>query len=131
MIARYEQLHRHPGVFRDLTGLTLEEFDHLLGQMLPEYERAEYKRHARADRLRAPGAGRDFALDPRDQLLLTLVWLRRYLTHALLGWLFGVSDSTSVRVVGRILPILARLGRSTMRMPNANQPRCRSFADLL
>jgi hypothetical protein len=131
MIARYVQLHRHPGVFRDLTGLTLEEFDHLLAQLLPEYEHNEHKRHARPDRQRGPGAGRDFVLDPGDQLLLTLVWLRRYLTQALLGWLFGVSDSTSVRVVGRVLPILERLGRATMRMPSTKQSRCRSFDDLL
>ncbi len=131
MIARYEQRHRHPGVFRDLTGLTLAEFDHLLDQVLPHFEHDEHKRHARPERLRAPGAGRDFVLDPRDQLLLTLVWLRRYLTHALLGWLFGVSDSTSVRIVARFLPILERLGRSTMRMPAPDQPRCRTFDDLL
>jgi Helix-turn-helix of DDE superfamily endonuclease len=103
MIAQYEHLHRHPSVFRAMTGLSLGEFDHLLAKLLPHYQQQEQQRHARPERKRAPGAGRDFSLDPRarDQLLVTLVWLRRYPTHVVLAWLFGVSDSTTVRIVAR------------------------------
>ena len=35
MIAQYAYLHRHPAVFRAMTGLTLAEFDRLLGRVLP------------------------------------------------------------------------------------------------
>src|SRR5437868_5759991 len=82
-------------------------------------------------RQRAIGAGRVFVLDPRDQLLVTLVWLRRYPTPAGLGWLFGVSDSTTVRIVARILPLLERLGHETMRFPDPGKHHRRSFDDLL
>src|SRR5215203_1267244 len=92
MIAQYAHLHRHPTVFRAMTGLTLREFDHLL---------------------------------------VTLVWLRRYPTHAVLGWLFGVSDSTTVRIVARPLPLLERLGHATMRWPDPGKHHRRSFDDLL
>jgi len=131
MIAQYAHLRRHPAVFRALTGLTLAEFDRLLGRLRPHYETAEYQRHCRPQRQRAIGAGRVFVLDPRDQLLVTLVWLRRYPTHAVLGWLFGVSDSTTVRIVARVLPLLERLGHATMRWPDPGKHHRRSFADLL
>jgi len=131
MIAQYAHLHRHPSVFRALTGLTLAEFDRLLGRLRPQYETEEYQRHCRPERKRAIGAGRVFVLDPRDQLLVTLVWLRRYPTHAVLGWLFGVSDSTTVRIVARVLPLLERLGHETMRFPDPGKHHRRSCDELL
>src|SRR4051812_10955989 len=98
MIAQYEHLHRHPGVFRTMTGLSLPEFDLLLGRLAPAYAAQELQRHSRPERKRQIGAGREFVLDTRDQLLVSLVWLRRYPTHEVLAWLFGVSDSTTVRI---------------------------------
>lgn len=131
MIAQYEHLHRHPSVFRAMTGLTLAEFDLLLGKVAPDYQAQELQRHSRSDRKRAIGAGRDFLLDVRDQLLVTVVWLRRYPTHEVLAWLFGVSDSTTVRIVGRILPLLQRLGHDTMRFPDPGKHHRRQFDELL
>ena len=131
MIAQYAHLHRHPSVFRALTGLSLAEFALLLGRLEPAYQAQEYQRHCRPERQRAIGAGRDFALDPRDQLLVTLVWLCRYPTHEVLAWLFGVSDSTTVRIVARLLPLLQQLGHDTMRFPDPGKHHRRQFAALL
>lgn len=131
MIARYEHLHRHPSVFRALTGLTLAEFALLLGRLEPDYQAQERQRHYRPARQRAIGAGRAFVLDTRDQLLVTLVWLRRYPTHEVLAWLFGVSDSTTVRIVARLLPLLQQLGHDTMRFPDPGKHHRRQFDDLL
>ena len=117
MIARYECLHRHPVVFRALTGVSLAEFDTLIADVLPQYAATERLRHTRPARQRAIGAGPPFRLDSRDQVLLTVVWLRKYLTHELLGWLFAVSDSTVTRCLGRLLPVLAAAGVATMRLP--------------
>lgn len=114
-----------------MTGLSLAEFELLLGRLAPDYQAHELQRHSRPERKRAIGAGREFVLDMRDQLLVTLVWLRRYPTHEVLGWLFGVSDSTTVRVVGRILPLLERLGHDTMRFPDPGKHYRRSFDALL
>ncbi len=131
MIAQYAHLHRHPAVFHALTGLSLAEFAALLDQVLPRYQDHEQQRHARPDRRRAPGAGRVFALDSRDQLLATLVWLRRYPTHQVLAWLFQVSDSTTVRIVARLLPLLEQLGHDTMRFPDPGKHHRRQFDELL
>lgn len=131
MIAQYEHLQRHPTVFRAMTGLSLPEFDLLLGRLAPSYQAQEVQRHSRPDRKRKIGAGREFALDTRDQLLVVLVWLRRYPTHEVLAWLFGVSDSTTVRIVARILPLLEQLGHDTMRFPDPGKHHRRKFDELL
>lgn len=123
MILRYERLSRHPVVFRAMTGLRLGDFAILQADLLPRFADAEYERLARPDRQRAVGAGGAPALAPRDQLLLAVVWLRRYPTNEVLGYLFGVSDSTASRVVGRWVPLLEAAGVDGFRMPDPGRRR--------
>ncbi|MBI2755364.1 MAG: transposase [Chloroflexi bacterium] len=137
MIARYARLRSYPGVFRALTGLRLGEFDGLVADLLPAYRAAEEARLARPTtgrptRLRAIGGGSQFALGPRDQLLLSVVWLRQYPTHLVLGYLFGISDRAVRRLLGRVLPLLEQAGRDGMRGPRATPQRSRrDLSDLL
>ncbi len=119
MIAQYEYLHHHPAVFESLTGLRLAEFDAVLTALLPRSQVAEIARLSqptkrRPVRQRAIGAGNTFALDVRDQLLLTVVWLRVYPTYPVLGYLFGVSTGAVERVLPRLLPLLEQLGQASM-----------------
>ena len=100
-----------------MTGLTLKEFDEMLDDVLPKYGETEQARLSRADRKRAIGGGRQFEMSPRDQILMTVVWLRQYPTHEVLGYLFGVSDSTPSRYIKRVLPLLEAAGQDGMRMP--------------
>ncbi len=118
MILRYHALTRHPAIFRAMTGLCVAAFDALAADVLPAYAAATHARLARPDRRRAVGGGRAFGLSPRDQLLLAVVWLRRYPTNAVLGYLFGVSEPTARRAVARLVPLLAAAGRDTMRLPD-------------
>jgi hypothetical protein len=69
----------------------------------------------RWERQRAVGAGHPCCLPPRDEVLLTVIWLRHYWTQEALGYFFGVSDSTALRVIERVLPVLEATGRDTMR----------------
>jgi hypothetical protein len=109
-------------VFLALTGLNVPEFDDLVEDILPCYADAEIERLSRPDRRRALGGGRDPELTPCDQILLTVVWLRTYpaawkcRAHEVLGFLFGVSDSTVSRYIGRVLPLLEAAGRDTIRI---------------
>ena len=118
MIARLASLRKHPAVFRHLTGLTVPAFDALAADVVPAVEAAHRTALDRPDRQRAIGAGGAFGLGTADQVLLTVVWLRQYPTQEVLGFLFGVSDSTARRAVRRCLPILETAGRDTMRMPD-------------
>jgi hypothetical protein len=131
MIMRYKYLKYHTSVFLKMTGLRLNEFDRLIAEVVPQFIDAEYERLNRANRQRDIGGGRTASLDETDQILLTVVWLRVYPTHEVLGYLFGVSDSTVSRIIQRVLPMLEQSGRDTMRMPDPGRKRRRSLDTLL
>lgn len=131
MILRYQHLSRFPRVFKAMTGLDVPEFDTLVHDILPRYAAAQHTRLSRPNRKRAPGAGHPFTLDARDQLLLTVVWLRQYPLHEVLAYLFAVSDSTVSRAIARLLPLLEASGRDTMRMPDPGKKRRRNLDVLL
>ena len=118
MIARLDNLRKHAAVFEHLTGLTVAVFDALAAEVVPAVEATHRKRLDRPDRQRAVGGGDNFDLSMADQLLLTVIWLRQYPTNEVLGFLFGVSDSTASRVRTRCVPALEHAGRDTMRMPD-------------
>src|SRR6478736_5838545 len=99
MIARLDRLRKHPSVFRSLTGVT------------PALADADFARHDRPDRGRAVGGGRTPGLDLPDRILLAVVWLRVYPTYAVLGYLFGISESAARRLAGWSLPVLAAAGK--------------------
>jgi hypothetical protein len=100
-----------PDTFRQLTGITPEAFDQLLAELEPRYQQAERKRKTRRTRRRKPGAGRKFALPLSDRLLMLLMYYRTYTTHALLGFLFGIDDSSVCRNINPLQPLLAGIFR--------------------
>src|SRR6266542_2228964 len=116
MIGRFDYLRRYPTVFLKMTGLRLNEVADLLDDMLPRFASAEHTRLERPNRRRAKGGGRHADLPPRAQILLAVIWLRQYPTNEVLGFLFGVSDSTASRILARVIPLLEAAGRDTMRL---------------
>jgi hypothetical protein len=131
MLLRYANLVKYPRVFRALTGLTPPEFDELVSDLEPRWAEAEVARLSRPNRQRDIGAGHPFELEAREQMLLTVVWLRQYPTHVVLGFLFGVSEPTVSRAIQRVLPLLAASGRDTMQMPDPGKKRRRTLDQLL
>lgn len=131
MIFRYVRLSDHARVFQSMTGLSLALFADLLRDVQPRLVAAHQHRLQRPTRQRALGAGHPFELDLRDQVLLSIVWLRQYPTHETLAYLFGISDSTVSRIIERVLPILEAAGRDTMRLPDPGRKRRRSLDALL
>jgi len=131
MILRREHLGKHPSVFRSMTGLTVGAFDAMLPDLLAAFAADRRRRLDRPGRRRAVGGGDDFDLDPADQFLLTVVWLRHYPTQECLGYLFGASDSTALRAVRRCLPVLERAGKDTMRLPDPGRGKRRDLPALL
>jgi hypothetical protein len=131
MIARLDRLRKHPSVFRHPTGLTVAAFDALAAEVAPAVEAVHRKTLDRPDRRRAIGAGGEFGLTTADQVLLTVAWLRQYPTQEVLGFLFGVSDSTALRAARRCLPALERAGKDTLRMPDPGPARRKKLPALL
>src|SRR3954463_6591104 len=106
-----ERLRRSPRAFRQLTGITPLVFDKLLADLTPRHGQADAKRKARPDRKRKPGAGRKHALDLSDRLLMLLIYYRTYVSHAFLGFLFGLDDSAVCRNINPLQPLLAGIFR--------------------
>ena len=131
MILRYERLHRFPSVLKSMTGLHVVQFDALTADVLPRFHAAELARLSRPNRKRAIGGGPGFDLDPRNQILLTVIWLRLYPLHEVLAYLFGVSDTTVGRAIGRVLPLLEASGQDRMRLPDPGRTRRRNLDALL
>jgi hypothetical protein len=113
----YANLSRNRQVFKSLSGVTVDEFHHLFDELEPMWAEAAEKRLARPDRQRAMGGGRKPELPLLEQLLLTLVWLRLYLTTEALGFLFGVHKSTVSRYTRALLPLLRQVGEGTLGWP--------------
>lgn len=130
-ILRYEHLCRYPRVLRAMTGLMVEDFDELVVDLRPLYDEAERRRLERPERQRAVGGGHPFALDYRNQVLACVIWLRRYPTDEVLGFLLGVSASSVSRVRKRILPLLEQAGKDTMRLPDPRRKHRRELDALL
>ena len=131
MLLRYERLRAHPAIFQSLTGLRVAEFDALVADLLPAYYAAETARLSRPTRRRAIGAGHAWGLAPRNQLLLVVIWLRQYPAQAVLGYLFGISARAVLRIRERLLPLLERAGRDSMRLPRRTPQRSRRTLDVL
>jgi hypothetical protein len=106
-----DRLKRSPQVFRRLTGITPLAFARLLAALEPLYTQSEQKRKNRPGRARKPGAGRKHKLPLSDRLLMLLIYYRTYVTHAFLGFLFGVDDSAVGRNINPLQPLLANIFR--------------------
>src|SRR4051794_28853808 len=102
-----EKLKQRPRHFERFTGLNVAHFESLCLALAPVYARRERARLERPDRRRARGGGRDFALSSQDRLLATLLYLRLYVTGALLSYLFNLDESNLSRErTQRMLPAL-------------------------
>lgn len=127
----YFRLRQYPSVLLKMTGLRLGEWDELLHDLLPRFAEAEESRLSRRERARDLGGGDKPTLAAREQILLTVIWLRLYPTHDVLGFLFGISQPTVGRYIQHVLPVLEQLGRDTMRLPDPGRKRRRKLPDLL
>jgi DDE superfamily endonuclease/Helix-turn-helix of DDE superfamily endonuclease len=110
----YGKLAKKPSVFKSITGITLAEFDDLEKKFCPKWEQAEEKRLNRPKRQRAIGAGHPYRLALSELLLLTLVWLRLYVSLDALGFLFSIDKATASRNTRRVLLVLRQLGDETL-----------------
>ncbi len=113
----YDILAHKPGAFKSMAGLTVEEFEALLAELRPRYEAVRREERAARPRRRAPGGGAKPRYALRERLLMTLVWLRLYLTAEAVGVLFAVDKSTVSRTTRPLLRLLREHGQDTLGWP--------------
>jgi hypothetical protein len=122
----YYQLHQRSKQFQSFVGLSVEQFDKYHKAISTDYAEYERKRLDRPDRQRAVGAGRHFRLSLQDQMMMTLIWLRLYLTYPLLGYLFGLDQSNVYRNIRMMMPLL----KAHLPLPERLQPQGKRVGDI-
>ncbi len=114
-----------------MTGLHLAEFEDLVSDVRLLYQAAESARLNRPDRQRAIGGGDHPDLSEGNQILLTVSGLGLYPRQDVLGYFFGISQTTVSHYLSDVLPILEQAGRERMRMPDPGPKRRRPLSELL
>ena len=106
-----QQLHSFPkDRVRALFGLEPAALGLLLAEALPEMlARRTQEQQQKPGRRRAIGGGRSRKLLPYQEVLLTLVYLRHNVSHAVVGAMFGVSADISERTFGEGVLLLRDL----------------------
>ncbi len=100
---RAAQLRKRPRHFKNFTGLSIEQFESLVKAVTAEAVRTHKEVRPRQ---RAVGGGRKAKLELEDQVVVTLIYYRLYVTQILLGYLFDLDDSNVSRVITKLRPLL-------------------------
>lgn len=101
-----ERFRRSPKVFTRLIGLSPAQFDEVLTELEDAWRAAEHARLSSRERINNIGAGNRYKLDVAGMLLMTLTYLRHYLTMEFLGVLFDLDRANVCRIINRLLPLL-------------------------
>ena len=107
-----------------LTGMSRRHLDDLIAELAgPQEAQREQARHRRrgTERRRTAGAGPRPRLTNADRILVTVLYLRRLCTQAVLGELFAVDRTRITEAIREIRPLLEEHGHAitpaTARFP--------------
>ena len=107
-------IEENPKRTKRLIGLEYEQ----LQQLIQNAERLHYDKQelleSKKVRIIASGGGRKPKLSIKEEIILTLVYLRHLTTFQLLGIQFGVSESTANDTFNYWLPLLRELFPSSL-----------------
>lgn len=104
----YEKALRSPKIFRAMAGMSPRQFDSLYADVARLYGEAEFARPSNRSRKRGVGAGRRFALDLRERLLMLPFHYGTYAVQILAGLAFGVGRATVSRDMASLEPTARR-----------------------
>ena len=86
------------GAFTELTGVTKPQFAELLDLLQTERQESHKK------------GGRPFTISVFDCLMITLLYMRQYMTMFVIGTMYGINKSTVMRIYNRTLDTVIRSG---------------------
>ena len=89
---------KNPQQTKRLLGIDYEQLQELITSAELQHNKKQESIEKKKTRIIKKGGGRKHQLDVSEQILLTLVYLRHSPSFQLLGWQFGVSESTANEV---------------------------------
>lgn len=100
MAISFDELSKTPNVFRQLTGLTVIEFQKVVDQVFPEWEKHIELKKCHGRRSHVPNL--------EEKIMCVLIYYRTYITHTFLGYLFNLHNSNICRLLRKMEPLLAK-----------------------
>ncbi|MEA5597147.1 transposase family protein [Rivularia sp. UHCC 0363] len=104
-----EYIETNPKEAQRLLGLKYEQLKQLLDKVIELHNDKVKLAESKKVRIIRGGGGRKPKLSPREQVILTLTYLRHLTTFQLLGVQFGVSESTANDTFNYWFPLLKEL----------------------
>ena len=126
----YEKLQQHPQAATSLIGMSLSAFE----QLYAEFEMAHAQRVSESNvtrrkkhsRQRAVGAGHRHRYALHDRLLMTLFWLRCYMTYEVLGFFYSLNKTNIEDNLKDVLSTLDTMTSFTYDRPCAEHQKLNS-----
>lgn len=131
----YARLKNHPSAVPSLIGMALPAFDTLFGAFEEAHRERLWQstltRRTRQPRQRTPGAGRKHRYDLRDRLLMTLFWLRVYMTYEVMGFFYDLNKTNIEDILHDCLATLAAMTTFALELPASKRKKLRSAAAVM
>ncbi|MFE1746792.1 transposase family protein [Coleofasciculus sp. H7-2] len=109
-----DYIEANPQQAQRLIGLAYPELQKLLQNAEKSHHKNQALLESKKIRIISGGGGRKPKLSIKEQIILTLVYLRHMTTFQLLGIQFGVSESTANDTFNYWLPVLRELLPSSL-----------------
>ena len=102
-------IEKRPQEAQRLVGLNYDQLKQLINQAITLHRQAESEAELKKTRIIKKGGGRKTKLSLEEQILLTLIYLRKFTTFQLLGIQFGVSETTANDTFNYWFPLLGEM----------------------
>jgi len=99
---KIKEIVKEASKIRHYTGLNIEKFNVLVNKILLLKKKGANSRPLK----NKPGAGRHSELLLNEQVAVTLIYYRHYLTQKILGYMAGVHQSNISRIIDKIGPFI-------------------------
>lgn len=109
-----EYIEKNPHETQRLIGVEYPELQQLIENLEQLHNEKQALIESNKTRIISGGGGRKPKLSTREQIILTLVYLRHMTTFQLLGIQFGVSETTANDIFNYWLPLLRELLPSSL-----------------
>lgn len=107
MGAIWEAIENNPKEIKRLLGIDQEQLQQLISHAELLHQQKQEEIEQKKVRVNQKGGGKKPRLSPKNQIILTLIYLRNSPTFQLLGLQFGVSETTANDIFHYWLPIIS------------------------